>query len=164
MTELARFATFAIVMGAAGAALMDVWALILRRGWGIPTLDYALLGRWLGHMPKGRFVHDRIAVAAPVRGERVLGWVAHYAIGVAFAIPVLLLGGGPWLEHPSLVPAMAVAVASVVAPWFVMQPAMGAGIAGSRTPNPRATRLRNLGTHIVYGIGLYGSALALSML
>jgi hypothetical protein len=44
-----------------------------------------------------------------------------------------------------------------------MQPAMGAGIAGSRNPNPRATRLRNLGTHAVYGVGLYFSALALSI-
>ena len=44
-----------------------------------------------------------------------------------------------------------------------MQPAMGAGIAGSRTPNPAATRLRNLGTHMVYGIGLYVSALVLAV-
>ena len=43
-----------------------------------------------------------------------------------------------------------------------MQPAMGAGFAGSRTPNPAATRLRNLGTHAVYGIGLYASALVLA--
>jgi hypothetical protein len=43
-----------------------------------------------------------------------------------------------------------------------MQPAMGAGIAGSRTPDPRATRLRNLGTHAVYGIGMWLTALALA--
>jgi hypothetical protein len=41
---------------------------------------------------------------------------------------------------------------------------MGAGIAGSRPPDPRATRLRNLGSHAVYGIGLYLAALALQML
>jgi hypothetical protein len=55
-----------------------------------------------------------------------------------------------------------VGLGTIVAPWFVMQPAMGAGIAGSRTPNPAATRLRNLGTHTVYGIGLYASALILA--
>ena len=43
-----------------------------------------------------------------------------------------------------------------------MQPAMGAGIAGSRTPNPWATRARNLVTHAVYGIGLYVTAVALA--
>jgi hypothetical protein len=44
-----------------------------------------------------------------------------------------------------------------------MQPAMGAGIAASRTPNPSAARLRNLATHTVYGIGLYLSAVVLSL-
>jgi hypothetical protein len=45
-----------------------------------------------------------------------------------------------------------------------MQPAFGAGIAGSNTPAPRAGRLRNLGTHTVYGLGLYLSAVCLSLL
>jgi hypothetical protein len=44
-----------------------------------------------------------------------------------------------------------------------MQPGMGAGIAGSKTPNPSATRLRNLGTHTVFGLGLYASAMVLAL-
>ena len=39
-----------------------------------------------------------------------------------------------------------------------MQPAMGAGIAASKTPRPRVARLRSLVTHTVYGVGLYVSA------
>ena len=31
-------------------------------------------------------------------------------------------------------------------------------------PDPEATRLRNLGTHTVYGVGLYGAAAAMSVL
>lgn len=38
-----------VLIGIGGAALMDVWSLALRRGLGIPTLDYALLGRWIGN-------------------------------------------------------------------------------------------------------------------
>jgi hypothetical protein len=45
---------------------------------------------------------------------------------------------------------------------LVMQPAMGAGIAAARTPSPGVTRLRNLVTHAVYGVGLYVSAVALA--
>jgi len=41
---------------------------------------------------------------------------------------------------------------------------MGVGFAGSRSPSPAATRLRNLATHTVYGIGLYGSAAVISFL
>lgn len=152
-----------IAMGAAGAALMDIWSLALRRLWNIPTLDYALLGRWVGHLVRGQFFHVRIAASAPIAGERVVGWLAHYAIGVAFAAPVVVLGGNGWLDQPTLAPAMAVALVTVAAPWFVMQPAMGAGVAGSRTPNPWATRLRNVGTHAVYGLGLYASAAILSL-
>jgi hypothetical protein len=48
---------------------MDVWALVSRHVFKIQGLDYALLGRWIGHFPQGRFFHERIAAAAPIRGE-----------------------------------------------------------------------------------------------
>lgn len=153
----------ALVMGVAAAALMDAWGLLLRRGFGIATLDYAMLGRWVGHMPRGRFAHHRIAAAEPVPGERPLGWLAHYAIGVAFAVILLVVAGSTWARSPSPMPALAIGLGTIVAPWFVMQPGMGAGIAGSRTPNPTATRLRNLATHTVYGLGLYAAAVVLAL-
>jgi hypothetical protein len=43
----------------------------------------------------------------------------------------------------------------VLFPFLVMQPAMGAGIAASRTRNPGAARLQSLVTHAVFGLGLY---------
>ena len=64
---------------------------------------------------------------------------------------------------PSIGPALAVGLGTIVAPWFVMQPAMGAGFAGSRSPNPTATRLRNLATHTIYGVGLYLAAAAMAV-
>jgi hypothetical protein len=164
MTGITEVLVAGLLMGIIGAALMDVWSFVLRRGFGIPTLDYALLGRWIGHFPRGRFVHDRIAVAPPVRGERPLGWLAHYAIGVTFALLLLAIWGLDWVRSPTVWPALVVGLGTIIAPWFVMQPAMGAGIAGSRTPSPRATRLRNLGTHAVYGLGLYLSAVGVSLL
>ena len=165
MSEPGRLIVTVIAMGAAGAALMDVWSFALRRLWQVPTLDYALLGRWIGHLVlRRRFFHERIAASAPVTGERVLGWVAHYGIGIAFAVPVLVLAGPGWLAEPTLAPAMLVAIGTIAAPWLVMQPLMGLGIAASRTPRPGATRLRNLATHAIYGFGLYASALALSFM
>jgi hypothetical protein len=161
-TTILEIAIRGIAMGVAASALMDAWGLLLRRGFGIPTLDYALLGRWIGHMPRGRFAHRRIADAAPVRGERPLGYLAHYAIGVEFALLLLVAAGPSWVHAPSLGPALAVGLGTIAAPWLVMQPAMGAGIAGSRTPRPWATRLRNIATHAVYGVGLYASAVAMA--
>lgn len=162
MSDALEFLTRGVLIGMGASALMDVWALVVRRAFGIQGLDYALLGRWIGHFGRGRFFHQRIASAAPVRGERPLGWLAHYSIGVAFAFLLLSIWGLAWARSPTFWPPLAIGLGTIVAPWFVLQPGMGAGIAASKTPNPRATRLRNLATHAVYGIGLYGSAAALA--
>lgn len=161
MTEIVEFVARGMLIGVAGAALMDAWALFVRRAFSVRGLDYAMLGRWIGNFPRGRFFHERIASADPVRGERLIGWVAHYSIGIAFAFLLLTIWGLGWARSPAIWPALLVGWGTIVAPWFVMQPAMGAGIAGSRTPDPGAARLRNLATHTVYGIGLYLSATAL---
>lgn len=163
MTSLIEVLATATLIGVAGSACIDAWSLVLRHKFHVATLDYAMLGRWIGHFPRGQFFHTRIAAAPPVRGERPLGWLAHYAIGVAFAGVLLALWGLDWADSPSIVPPLVVGIGSVLAPWLVMQPAFGAGIAGARTAHPWAGRLRNLGTHTVYGLGLYVSAVAISL-
>ena len=120
-----------ITIGVVGSALMDVWSAVLRRRFGIPTLDYRLLGRWIGYFPRGRFVHERIAASPPIAGEMPLGWFAHYAIGITFAFVLLSIWGGAWLAAPTVWPALAVGLGTIVAPWFLMQPAMGIGVAGA---------------------------------
>jgi Protein of unknown function (DUF2938) len=162
MTELAELIVRAVLIGAGGAALMDVWGVAARRLFGIQGLDYTLLGRWIGHTARGHCFHKRIAAASPVRWESALGWAAHYSIGIAFAALLLLVWGLRWAHAPTVAPALAIGVGTILAPWLIMQPAMGAGIAGSRTLDPVATRVRNLATHTVYGVGLYVTALALA--
>lgn len=164
MNDLVELLPRGVLIGAGAAALMDAWALLARRAFRIQGLDYALLGRWISHFPRRRFFHERIASAEPVRGERPLGWVAHYSIAVAFAFVLLAIWGLDWARAPTILPPMLIGLGTIVAPWFILQPGMGAGIAASRTPNPGAARLRNVATHTVYGIGLYASALALSIL
>ena len=161
MKDFLEIVARGVLIGVGGAALMDAWAWLSRHAFNIQGLDYALLGRWIGHFPRRRFFHERIASAEPVRGEGVLGWVAHYSIGIAFALGLLVIWGLEWARSPTPWPPLGLGLVTIVAPWCVMQPAMGAGIAASRTPNPRAARLRNLATHVVYGIGLYLSAVAL---
>jgi len=163
MPETLGFVLRGIAIGVAASALMDVWSAGLRRS-GIQTLDYPLLGRWIGHFRYGRFFHSKIAAAEPIVGERVVGWIAHYSIGVTFAFVLLAIVGVQWLEAPTIWPALAVGIGTIVAPWLVMQPAMGAGIAAAKAPNPGATRLRNVGTHAVYGLGLFAAAATLAAL
>jgi hypothetical protein len=147
-----------LVIGGGATAIMDSWLLVLQR-LGVPTLDFSMIGRWIGHWPRGVFRHQAIAKAAPVKGERMLGWLFHYATGVAFAALLVAITGAEWTRGPSLLPAVAVGVATVAAPWLVMQPAMGAGVAASRTPTPARNRARSLANHTVFGLGLYLAAL-----
>jgi hypothetical protein len=148
---------YAIVIGTGATAIMDLWLALLRR-WGVPSLDYALLGRWIGHFPRGRFRHENISSAGPIHHERIIGWSAHYGIGIFFAALLLAIWGPGWLERPTLGPALIVSSVTLVAPFLIMQPAMGAGVAASKTPRPHVARLRSLATHTVYGVGLYASA------
>jgi hypothetical protein len=51
-----------------------------------------------------------------------------------------------------------------VAPLFVLQPALGAGIASSRTPTPVFNSVKSLVTHTVFGLGLFLAARATASL
>jgi len=145
----------ALVVGVGATAVMDIWGLVRHPLLGMPRMDYALLGRWVGHMAAGQFRHRAIGSSAPVRGERLVGVAVHYLIGTGFAALLLAAWGLDWLHRPTLAPALVVGLATVAAPLLVMQPAMGAGLAARRAPRPGAVRLQSLLTHAVYGLGLY---------
>jgi len=145
-----------IFIGVGATAVMDGWAILQKRIFGVPSLDYRLVGRWIGHFSSGRFKHDRIAKAHEVQGEVLLGWAIHYLTGIAFA-GVLLLIWPEWVRHPTLWPALLVGIGSIVAPFLVMQPCFGAGIVARRTPQPWRSRFRSLVAHTSFAVGLFVS-------
>ena len=149
----------ALAIGVGATLVMDLWNLFLERTFGIPSLDYCLLGRWLRHMPGGTLRHASIAAAPRKPLERTVGWIAHYSIGVVFALVFVVLASGDWLARPTLLPALLYGVGTVVFPFFILQPSLGLGIAASRAPRPSRARLKSLVTHTVFGVGLYVCAL-----
>jgi hypothetical protein len=151
------------LIGAGATAFVDLWSILRARLFRVPAPNFAMVGRWLAYFPRGRFRHDSIAATPAVRGELLIGWVAHYLIGVAFAALLVGLFGRAWLRQPTLGPALLVGVSTVVFPLLVMQPGIGAGIAASRTPNPAAARLHGVVTHAMFGIGLYLAAIAVRL-
>jgi hypothetical protein len=159
-----RYIIGAVLVGLGATLLIDLWALLLSRGFNIPSLSYCLLGRWLLHMPGGTILHRSIAAAQQKPHECTLGWVAHYLIGATFAVVFVLLVSGNWLERPTVLPALAFGAATTLVPYLVMQPSFGLGVAASKTPNPNRARLKSLVTHTVFGVGLYLSALLLNRL
>ena len=86
-----------------------------------------------------------------------------HLIGIAFA-GALLAGWGPeWAREPTLIPALIVGIGSVAAPFLLIQPGMGLGIAARRARDPAAARLRSLTTHTIYALGLYAAGWAVRL-
>jgi hypothetical protein len=158
------FILHSIVIGAGATALFDLWLLLLNRVSGLPLPNWAMAGRWFANVAQGRVWHDDIGRAAPVANEAVIGWAGHYAIGVVYAAALLAIWGMAWAAAPTLCPALIVGVVTIAAGWFLMSPGMGGGIANARAPNPWQARALGLVAHVVFGLGLYVSALLLRSL
>ena len=162
MSFEASYILAAIVVGIGASLIMDLWNLLLKHAFGVPSLNYCLLGRWIRYMAGGTFRHANIAAAPRKSFECPVGWLAHYTIGAVFALVFVALASGEWLARPTLLPALLFGIGTVVFPFFIMQPALGLGIAASRTPHPMQARLKSLMTHTVFGGGLYVCAMGVS--
>jgi hypothetical protein len=157
-----KYVLTAVAIGVGATLLMDLWNLFLKRVFGIPSLNYCFLGRWVLHIPAGTFRHASIGNAASKRCECQVGWSTHYSIGVGLAIVFVAVVSREWLARPTLMPALIYGLATVVFPLFVLQPSLGLGVASAKTPNPTRARLKSLATHFVFGVGMYLTALLVS--
>lgn len=151
----------ALLVGIGATAVTDLWTVARQRAFGVPPPNYGLVGRWIAHMRHGRFRHHAIAATPAVRGERILGWSAHYLIGIAFAAMFLFVEGPDWFFAPRLAPALLFGLGTVAAPFLILQPGMGAGIAARRTPRPWIARAHSVLMHLAFGLGLYLASAAL---
>lgn len=147
-----------LFIGLGATLLADAWAFVRQKILSVPSPNFALVGRWIAYMPTGKFVHHPITKSPAVKGEGFIGWSAHYLIGVTFAAGLVSVFGEAWLSTPSLWPALITGAVTVAAPFFLMQPGMGSGLAASKTPKPNQARLHSLVYHLVFGVGLYLSA------
>ena len=147
-----------LVMGIVATLATDLWQRLLNAIADLPPANWGLIGRWVAWFPRGVFVHRPISATASVRGEIIIGWVFHYAVGIVYAglyLAIMRLGSGP-----TLVSAVTFGLVLLVAPWFVMQPALGLGFMASNTPKPAVIRVVNVSVHAVFGVGLWLGAIA----
>lgn len=143
-----------LVVGILATIFMDLFALGQKKLLGIASLNYCLVGRWLLYMPGGQFRHHTILQTQPRSGECALGWVSHYVIGVLFAALFYLLAGMQ-PGQASFAAVVLFGVATVVVPFFVMQPGLGFGVMAAKTPAPATARMRSVVAHASYGLGLF---------
>jgi hypothetical protein len=158
MDQAAEFITRSFLIGVGATMILDLWSLTLRL-FGVGMTNWGLVGRWIGHMPRGRFRHDNMSSTPPIVGEHAIGWIAHYVIGILYAAALLAITSLEWARAPTLLPALIFAWVTLVAPFFIMQPGMGLGIAASKAPKPNIARFRAVLSHTIFGLGLYATAL-----
>ena len=88
-----------IGLGVGATLVMDFGLWILKQ-LNIPTLNFALLGRWVGWIFRGKFTHQAIGRSPAIQYEYLLGWIAHYSVGIFFAFSFVLIVGDAWLLQP----------------------------------------------------------------
>jgi len=155
MNTLIHNFSSAILIGLGATLTFDLWGLFAKHAFHIRPSDICQVGRWIRYMPEGIFRHANIGSTPPKSAECTVGWIAHYTIGILFAITFVALVGNNWLQHPTPFPAITFGIVTVLAPFFIMQPLFGLGPAASKTKNPAQARLRSLMNHTAFGVGLY---------
>lgn len=161
--SLFSFFALSLIVGLIATLFMDLWALIMSSFFNMKGLDYKILGRWISHIMKGQIKHNNILTIPPTAHEKLLGQLAHYLIGIFFAALLILVDANCLIE-PTLSSPLMIAMLTLVAPFFIMQPCFGFGIAASKTPTPWSNRLKSLMAHLAYGLGLYLSSHILAII
>ncbi|MDK1287760.1 DUF2938 domain-containing protein [Pseudoalteromonas sp. B95] len=154
---------FSLLLGVGATLFMDIWSMFLKRVFNVQPLNYALVGRWLAYLLNGQVLHMNIVKAEPKQHESVIGWVAHYVIGIVFALILVL--PSLWMHNPLLnhIGAIVFGSLTVIFPYFIMQPCFGMGIAARKTAEPNSMRMKSLMAHVSFGVGLSLSLFFISM-
>ncbi len=144
-----------LFLGVFATVAIDIWVTFSNRVLKFPRTNWAMVGRWLGHIPSGRLAHSSISSSPEIHHENTLGWVFHYFIGIVYAVLYILiilfvLGG-----EPSLLSAWVFGLATIFSPWFIMQPSLGMGFCASKAQKPNMVRLQNIAVHSIFGVALY---------
>lgn len=155
MTTLGLSFISAILLGLGATLAFDLWGVVLKLAFKIPPANICLVGRWFRYMPEGQLRHRSIVAAPRKRAECVVGWLAHYSIGITLAGAFVAIVGDTWLRSPTPAPAIGFGILTVLAPFLIMHPAFGFGVAASKVAHPAQARLRSLLNHTAFGAGLY---------
>ena len=149
-----QLALDAVIVGFIATATLDFWQLTMNATLEVPRTNWALVGRWFARISGGKIVHSSIQNADPALHEGAIGWTAHYAIGVVYAVIYLTVLQAHGMS-PDFASAALFGTATVLAPWFILQPGMGLGVLATKAPKPGRARTMALLNHVVFGVGLF---------
>jgi hypothetical protein len=140
--------------GIVATVALDLWALLLHRSLALPMTNWGHVGRWVFGLREAIYRDKPIGATEAVSLERTIGWTTHYVIGAAYACVYLAILA-VLAQPPGVRSALSFGLATVLAPWLILQPGLGVGFFASRAARPNLTRTLNVLAHLVFGIGLY---------
>ena len=143
-----------VLVGVLGTLAMDLLNHLFASTGVLLRIDVGMIGRMSAGWARGRFCYSHPSEMKPVANEKLIGYITHYSIGVALAIPFVLgwayFFGGPASPVWALVYGVATTVASV----FFVYPSMGFGVFGMRSPESIRAPLSSLANHLFFGVGM----------
>lgn len=150
---------FCLATGILSTVALDIWVTLVQKLTGLPATNWGMVGRWFSGIPRGQWVL-RDGSSAPSAGEKALGWVFHYLIGIGYSVLIVLLWGTGFVHTPTVIPVAIVGViVSTLAGLMILMPGLGAGFMGSKLPNQGVTFVYVVVAHVVYALALYGAAI-----
>ena len=144
-----------VFIGIFATIAIDIYALILKHGLKQTTTDWGMVGRWFAYMPDGQLVHRPISQSSAVKNEKLIGWSAHYIIGITYGWVYLMFVDKVLETSPTPGSALVFGLVTVLAPWLIMQPGLGMGLFARRVPNPWIKRITSLSVHALFGVALF---------
>ena len=143
-----------VAAGVLGTLAMDSLNHLFSRIGMISKIEVGVIGRMSAGWGRGRFRYRHPGEMEPVANERIYGYITHYAIGLGFALPYVLvwdsLVGG--IAPPLWI--LVYGAATTVASWFFVYPCMGPGVFGRRSPDGIRSPFPSLANHLFFGVGM----------
>jgi DUF2938 family protein len=93
MSNSSLYFLSSVFIGIGATLMLDLWGLLLKHAFKIAPSNFCLVGRWIRYMQEGIFRHSNIGSAPQKSRECLVGWLAHYMIGITFAVGFIGLVG-----------------------------------------------------------------------
>ncbi|QLG44742.1 DUF2938 family protein [Costertonia aggregata] len=143
----------AVLVGIGATFLTDLWAFLLRL-FDVKSNGLQIIGSWLST----NVLNVPDSATGVLANGWIIGWTAHYIVGITFAIIFLAIVKSQWFQKPTWSKALIYGIVTLVFPLFMVWPTLGFGVAFSKTPIQGTLIIKAIGLHLVYGLGLYLTA------
>jgi hypothetical protein len=140
--------------GVFATLVMDIGSVLVRVSGLTAGPPPRIIGKWFAYLLEGRLIHRDIVSSPDLPVLMPLVLVIHYSIGIALAGVFALLCSWQVPQRGTFAFSLGFGVLTTVFAWFLMFPAMGWGLAGTRGPEELLLTRTSVVNHAFYGVGL----------